>query len=119
MHPYDAPRLLPKRHACYFFRSVLPASGRLRSMEQSATTRGSRDRASQPTVEPANTLTAEERDQRLYEAVRAFQTGNYDESEAGACRLLQVVPGFFPAVLLRGMIAARTKRTAEGIAILQ
>ena len=88
-------------------------------MEQSATARGSRERASQPHVEPANTLTAEERDQRLYETVRAFQAGNYDESEAGACRLLQVVPGFFPAVLLRGMIAARMKRTAEGIAILQ
>ena len=74
---------------------------------------------SQMALEVTPVLTAEARDQRLYEAVLAFRAGEYTEAEAEARRLLKAVPGFFPAALLLGMIAARTKRAAEGIELLR
>jgi tetratricopeptide (TPR) repeat protein len=74
---------------------------------------------SHPIGEMSSALTAEARDQRLYDAVLAFRAGNYDEAESQARQLAATVPGFFPSVLLLGMVAARTGRAPEGIALLR
>ncbi len=70
---------------------------------------------SQPAAEDSLSLTTQARDQRLYDAVLAYRDGKYDAAEAAARRLAATAPDFFPAVLLLGMVAARTGRGAEGI----
>src|SRR5215472_15033467 len=89
------------------------------TMELTETAQGGGKMAPATPVETANALSPEQRDQRLFEAVRAFQEGKYGESEAEARELLQAAPEFFPVVLLLGMIAARSGRTAEGIDLLR
>lgn len=84
-------------------------------MQESRTTRPNLERSSPGFAEAGPVPSAEARDQRLYEAVLAFRAGKYDEAEVEASRLLEAVPGFFPVVLLLGMIAARTNRPDEGI----
>jgi tetratricopeptide (TPR) repeat protein len=70
---------------------------------------------SQPAAEDSLTLTTQARDQRLYHAVLAYRDGKYDAAEGAARRLVAAAPNFFPAVLLLGMVAARTGRAGEGI----
>ncbi len=69
-----------------------------------------------PTTPDSAALTPEARDQRLYEAVVAFQDGRYAEASA---RPLAEIPRYFPALLLMGMIAAKTGRATEGIEFLR
>ena len=71
-----------------------------------------------PQAIPTAAFGAEERDRRLYGAVRAFQAGRYAEAEAEA-RALKQICGYFPAVLLLGMIAAKTSRAQEAIELLR
>ena len=64
-------------------------------------------------------IDAQARDELLYAAVLDHQAGRFDEADAKSQRLLAMVPGFFPALLLRGMIAGKTARPAEGIELLR
>ncbi len=64
-------------------------------------------------------LTAEARDQLLYDAVLDFRAGRYEESEAKSRRLLAAIPHFFPALLLLGMTVAKTGAAAEAIESLR
>ena len=59
------------------------------------------------------------RDDRLYDAVLHYQSGQFAEAEAIAVQLRTDWPRFFPAVLLLGMIAAKVGRPDEGIGLLQ
>jgi tetratricopeptide (TPR) repeat protein len=88
-------------------------------MGQRRTARAGRAATSRPIGETSSALTAEARDQRLYDAVLAYRAGNYDEAETEARLLTAAVPGFFPAVLLLGMVAARIGRAAEGVELLR
>ncbi len=49
----------------------------------------------------------------------AYQAGRYEEAEGEARALRSAVADFFPAVLLLGMIAGKTGRSAEGIELLR
>jgi tetratricopeptide (TPR) repeat protein len=71
------------------------------------------------TTKSGSDLDPEERDQRLYRAVLAYQAGQYVEAEADARGLLDEAPRFFPAMLLLGMVAGRTARPSEGIELLR
>ena len=74
---------------------------------------------SPPVAEARPALTPEARDRRLYDAALAYRAGEYDKAETEARHLAAAAPGFFSAVLLLGMIAARTGRAAEGIELLR
>ncbi|HSY46824.1 MAG TPA: sulfotransferase [Steroidobacteraceae bacterium] len=79
--------------------------------------------AGAPTAAPqaasASSLSAEERDQRLYQAVLAYRSARYAEADAAARELRAAVADFFPALLLGGMVAGKCGRGAEGIALLR
>jgi len=72
-----------------------------------------------PQPAPASSLSAEERDQRLYQAVLAYRGARYAEADAAARELRAAVADFFPAVLLGGMVAGKCGRGAEGIELLR
>jgi tetratricopeptide (TPR) repeat protein len=73
----------------------------------------------QPTASGGAILDPETRDRRLYDAAVAFRAGRYDTAEAAGRALLAAAPEFFPALLLLGMVAGKTGRPAEGIALLR
>ena len=70
-------------------------------------------RRGQPDEPPA--LTAQARDELLYNAVVDFRAGRYGEAEEKSLQLQQMAPQFFPSLLLLGMIAWRTGRAADSI----
>ena len=72
-----------------------------------------------PQPAPASSLSAEERDQRLYQAVLAYRSARYAEADAAARELRAAVADFFPALLLGGMVAGKCGRGAEGIELLR